>query len=75
MDYKIKLKEYTSGKLKLTPILNIMMNERTKNWYSELGKYIAETLDIEKIPHLKYFADKLKERDKSIIKKINFFRL
>jgi hypothetical protein len=42
-----KLKDYTSGKIHFTPIMNIMMNERTKDWYAELGKYITTKLDIE----------------------------
>jgi hypothetical protein len=37
-----------------------------------LGKYIFENLDIENIPYLSFFVDKLKER-KSIITKIRDF--
>ena len=48
------------------------MNNRSENWYAELGKYITETLDIEKIPYLDYFVDKLKER-KGLITKIKDF--
>ena len=67
-----KLKDYTKGKTHYTPIMNIIMNNRSENWYAELGKYITETLDIEKIPYLGFYADKLKER-KSIITKIKDF--
>lgn len=67
-----KLKDYTKGKNHYTPIMNIIMNNRSENWYAELGKYITETLDIEKIPYLGFYADKLKER-KSIITKIKDF--
>ena len=67
-----KLQDYTKGKTHYTPIMNIMMNNRSENWYAELGKYITETLDIEKIPYLDYFVDKLKER-KGLITKIKDF--
>ncbi len=69
---KQKLKDYTKGKIYYTPIMNIMMNNRSKNWYVELGKYIVETLDIEKIPYLSYFSEKLK-KEKSLITKIKDF--
>jgi hypothetical protein len=69
---KQKLKDYTKGKTHYTPIMNIIMNNRSDNWYAELGKYITETLDIEKIPYLGFYADKLKER-KSVITKIKDF--
>ena len=67
-----KLKDYTKGKTHYAPVMNIIMNNRSENWYAELGKYITETLDIEKIPYLGFYADKLKER-KSIITKIKDF--
>jgi len=67
-----KLKDYTGGKKNYTPIMNIIMNNRSENWYAELGKYITEELDIEKIPYLGFYADKLKER-KSVITKIKDF--
>lgn len=67
-----KLKDYTKGKTHYTPVMNIIMNNRSENWYAELGKYITETLDIEKIPYLSFFVDKLKER-KGLITKIKDF--
>ena len=67
-----KLKDYTKGKTHYTPIMNIIMNNRSENWYAELGKYITENLDIEKIPYLSYFSDKLK-KEKSLITKIKDF--
>lgn len=67
-----KLQDYTKGKTHYTPIMNIMMNNRSENWYAELGKYITEELDIEKIPYLSFFVDKLKER-KGLITKIKDF--
>lgn len=66
-----KLKDYVNDKAHYTKMMIIMMNDRSKDWYGELGKYIAETLDIEKIPYLSFFADKLKE--KGVIKKIKNF--
>lgn len=47
------------------------MNNRSENWYAELGKYITHTLNIEKIPHLSYFANRVKE--KGVITKIKDF--
>jgi len=67
-----KLKDYIGGKTHYTPIMNIIINNRSENWYAELGKYIAENLDVEKIPYLSFFVDKLKER-KGIITKIKDF--
>jgi hypothetical protein len=67
-----KLKDYIGGKTFYTPIMNIIMNNRSENWYGELGLYITETLDIEKIPYLSFFVDKLKER-KGIITKLKDF--
>jgi hypothetical protein len=67
-----KLQDYTKGKTHYTPIMNIMMNNRSENWYAELGKYITEELDIEKIPYLSFFVDKIKER-KGLITKIKDF--
>lgn len=67
-----RLKDYTKGKTHYTPIMNIMMNNRSENWYAELGKYITEELDIEKIPYLSFLVDKLKER-KGLITKIKDF--
>lgn len=63
-----KLKDYTEGRVHYTTIMNIILNNRSKDWYNELGKYITEHLDIEKIPYLSFFADKLKERKKLITK-------
>lgn len=67
-----KLKDYTEDKTYYTPIMNIIMNNRSEDWYVELGKYITETLDIEKIPYLSYFSEKLK-KEKSLITKIKDF--
>jgi hypothetical protein len=68
-----KLKDYIRGKTNYTPILNIIMNNHSNNWYAELGKYITETLDIEKVPYLSYFSEKLKKEKRSLITKIKDF--
>ena len=67
-----KLKHYKNGKTHYTPIQNIMMNNHSKDWYVELGKYINETIDTDNIPKLKFFSKKLKER-KGLITKIKDF--
>ena len=56
------LKDYTGGKIHFTPIMNLMMGNRSKDWYAELGKYIVDTIDIEKVPQLSFLADKLKQK-------------
>jgi hypothetical protein len=67
-----KLKDYTGGKIHYTPIANIIMNNRSKNWYAELGRYITENLDIETIPELSWLAPRLKEK-KNLVTKIKDF--
>lgn len=67
-----KLKDYIEGKIHYTPIQNIMMNNHSKDWYIELGKYITETIDVDQIPSLKFFSKKLKD-NKSIVTKIKDF--
>jgi hypothetical protein len=67
-----KLKDYTGGKIHYTPIANIIINNRSKNWYAELGKYITENLDIEIIPELSWLAPRLKEK-KNLVTKIKDF--
>ncbi len=39
-----KLQEYLDGKLNLTPILNILMNDRKTDWYSRIGEYFLEKM-------------------------------
>ena len=53
---KDKLNSYIKGETFYTPILNIMVNNRSKDWYAELGKYIDDTIDITKVPDLAYCA-------------------
>lgn len=49
-----KLESYIKGESFYTPIMNIMLNNRSKNWYDEIGKYIDESIDITKFPDLAY---------------------
>lgn len=69
---KQKLKDYTSGKTHYTPIMNIMINNRSQDWYSQLGKYITETLDIETIPELSWLVPHLKQKKRLVTKIKNF---
>ena len=66
---KEKLQALMKCEIEYTPILNIMLNNRTKDWYDELGKYIVQNLEIEKIPHLQFFAEKLKQ-PKGLVKSL-----
>lgn len=61
-----KLNDYVGGKLKFTPISNILMNDRSKDYYSEIGKYINDTLEISDIPSLSFFENKPKMKFSSI---------
>lgn len=67
-----KLKDYANGIIHYTPIMNLLMNNRSVDWYVELGKYITETLDIEKIPELSFLSDRLKQK-KNVLTKIKDF--
>lgn len=66
-----KLQEYVDGVKEYTQIMNYFFNNREKDWMSELGKYITDTIDIEKNPALSFFTDKLPK--KKIITKLNIF--
>lgn len=68
-----KLKDYTEGKSNFTSILGILMNNQSKKWYTELGKYIVDTLDTQKIPELEFYIDKLKNQKKIITKIKDYF--
>lgn len=67
-----KLKDYVSGEIHYTPINNIMLNNRSKEWFSELGRYIMDTLDTDSITELEFFSKKFKE-EKNLITKIKDF--
>lgn len=67
------LQDYVSGKINFTPIMNVMMNNRNKDWYSELGKYIESTIDIERVPELEFLSNRIKKKKGSVITKIKNF--
>ena len=55
--FSSELKDYVKGKTKLTPQMNILINDRSKDWYSEIGKYLVEIFN-EKLPgRLSFFND------------------
>jgi hypothetical protein len=57
-----KLNEYIGGMKNYTTLMNIIINNRSKDWYSEIGKYINNNLDISKIESLSFFNDIIKEQ-------------
>lgn len=65
-----KLQKYINGEIFFTPIMNIMINNRSKDWYAELGKYIDESIDISKVPDFAFYE---KNRPKNIATKIKDF--
>ena len=77
------LKDYTSFKLKLTPIMNILINDRSKDWYYEIGKYLVEKTNGNLKGNLSFFNDKLKfnfierfnGKDKRTLESIGIFAL
>lgn len=68
---KDKLQKYMNGEIFFTPIMNIMINNRSKDWYAELGKYIDESIDISKVPDFAFY-EKLRPK-KNIATKIKDF--
>ena len=42
---EVILSEYVNGKWRVVPQLNILMNDRSKDWYVEIGKYLSEKTD------------------------------
>lgn len=67
------LQDYTGGKIHFTPIMNIMGNNYSKDWYAELGKYIVDTIDIEKVSELSFLTDEVKQKKKIVTKMKDFF--
>lgn len=55
--YEQELKDWMDGKVNYTRDMNILMNDRSKNWYSELGKYIFDTLKGNYPVHVKHVID------------------
>lgn len=53
--------------------MNIMSNNRSKDWYAELGKYIYEKIDISKVPDLAIYLNNKPKPTKNIATKIKDF--
>ncbi len=43
--------------------MNILLNDRTKDWYSEIGKYLVSVYNGDLPGDLSYFKDKLKNKN------------
>jgi len=59
--FKEELKNYGDGLLNLTPIANILMNDHTKDWYVEIGKYILKVFKPDELPDTLPFRDEIKK--------------
>ena len=57
IDSHKELKSYTRGKTKLTPQMNILINDRNKNWYAEVGKYFVSVFDGDLPGGLSFYND------------------
>jgi hypothetical protein len=57
--YSQELHDYVKGKTKLTPQTNILMNDRSKNWYEELGKYFVDVFGKNLPGGLSFYNDKI----------------
>jgi len=55
--YEKELKDWTDGKVDYTNAMNILMNDRSKDWYSEIGKYIFSTLKDNYPTYVKHTID------------------
>lgn len=67
-----ELSDYCDGKVKLTPILNILMNDRSKEWYSILGEYFYNKAGKEFFLDHPYLLDKVNGSKKD---KETFYRV
>ena len=58
-----KLKDYLGGLTKFTKSSNLIFNDHSKkDWFSEIGKYVNDNLDISKIESLSFLKDMIKEQ-------------
>jgi hypothetical protein len=58
--FSIELQNYISGKTKLTPQLNILINDRTdRDWYAEIGKYFVDKFNGKLPESLSFFNDRI----------------
>ena len=68
IDSHKELKSYTRGKIHLTPQMNILINDRSKDWYAEVGKYFVNLFDGDLPGGLSFYNDTIgvmDELDKS----------
>ena len=56
-----ELKSYINGKTRLTPQLNILINDRSKDWYAEVGRYFVDLFDGKLPGRLSFYDNKIKE--------------
>lgn len=63
-DFNKELQDYVSGKFTLTPIMNILMNDYTKEWCGLIGKYFLEQYGEENLGEHKILFDRLKSGNK-----------
>ena len=71
LDTVEELKNLMSRKSDYTRASNILMNHRGKDWYTEIGNYICQTMDISSIPQLASLADRV--NDNSIAARLKDF--
>ena len=53
------LNDILLNRVSITPIMNILINDRQNNWYCELGKYYYEKNNNQLDGNLSYFNDKM----------------
>lgn len=57
---KTHLSDYTEGRSFYTPIMNPLMNNRSKDWYVEIGKFIHSELKDCGIGNLSFYMESIK---------------
>jgi hypothetical protein len=58
----LELERYMEGEVSYTPIMNIFLNNRKKNWYAELGVFILKEVDFKQHPDLSFLEKYQNER-------------
>lgn len=67
MTHKEKLKAYMAGEINYTPLMNIFLNNRDEDWYSELGRYIEGSLPSRLAEGFPYLDEIKQEKKKNVI--------
>ena len=58
-----KLKDYVDGLINYTKSSNLIFNDHSKkDWFSEIGNYVNDNLDISKIKSLSVLSDMIKKQ-------------